>query len=198
MFDQIKNHINLKKLTNQHYAFLFDKYEGDEFVCLNCQTTGYNLDKDEIISIGAVIIKNNTILTSTKFERFILNNISPSIIEKNHIINSNESNTKPIETIIEEFLEFIGNRPIVGYYLDFDMKMINKYTEPIIGTSIPNTQFEVSSLYYDSMIKNAKKTTVDLKFNSIIKELNLPVIGDNNTLNDATMTAMIYLKLQKD
>lgn len=198
MFDQLKNHLHQKKLTNQEYSYLFDTYEGDELVCFNCQTTGYNLDKDEIISIGAVVIKNNKILTSTKFERFVENNATTSVLENSHIREFNESTTKPIKNVIEDFLAFVANRPIVGYYLDFDMNMVNRYVKELIGTTLPNKQIEVSSLYYDIMLKNANKTNVDLKFNSIMEELHLPLIGANNALNDATMAAMIYLKLKED
>ena len=42
-----------------------------------------------------------------------------------------------------------GGRPLVGYYLEFDMGMLNKYVRPLIGAPLPNRRIEVSSLYYD-------------------------------------------------
>ncbi|MGK0255909.1 MAG: DNA polymerase-3 subunit epsilon, partial [Arcobacteraceae bacterium] len=55
MIRKIKNHFNKKKLTNEKYSYLFDKYDGDENVCFDCETTGLNPKKNEIISIGAII-----------------------------------------------------------------------------------------------------------------------------------------------
>lgn len=70
MFETIKQYFNKKNLKDDKYSYLFDKYNGDEYVCFDCETTGLNPKNDEIISIGAIIIKGNTILHSKKFERF--------------------------------------------------------------------------------------------------------------------------------
>ena len=37
-----------------------------------------------------------------------------------------------IEDVVLEFIDFIGNRTLVGYFLDFDIRMINKYLKPKI------------------------------------------------------------------
>ena len=71
MFNQIKNYFNKKNLKDEKYSFLFDKPHEDEFVCFDCETTGLDPKVDDIISIGAVIIKNNTIVSSKKFVRFV-------------------------------------------------------------------------------------------------------------------------------
>ncbi|XPV53207.1 MAG: hypothetical protein ACNI3H_13480 [Halarcobacter ebronensis] len=49
---------------------------------------------------------------------------------------------------ILKLLEFIGARPIVGYYIKFDIAMISKYTKKYIGIKFPNESIEVSSMYY--------------------------------------------------
>jgi DNA polymerase-3 subunit epsilon len=71
MFESIKQYFNKKNLTDPDYEYLFDEYAGDELVCFDCETTGLEPKVDDIISIGAVIIKDNKILSSKKFERFV-------------------------------------------------------------------------------------------------------------------------------
>ena len=61
MFRNISNYFNKKNLKDKKYSFLFDKTIQNEYVCFDCETTGLNPKIDDIISIGAVIIKNNTI-----------------------------------------------------------------------------------------------------------------------------------------
>jgi len=34
--------------------------------------------------------------------------------------------------VLPELLHFIGGRPIVGYYVDFDVTMLDKYVLPYI------------------------------------------------------------------
>ncbi|MCF6206441.1 MAG: 3'-5' exonuclease, partial [Sulfurovum sp.] len=64
------------------------------------------------------------------------------------------------------------------------------------GITLPNKQEEVSAIYYDKKIGAIPQGNVDLRFDSIIRELGLPHLQAHDALNDAVMTAMIYLKLQ--
>ena len=198
MFSKVKEYFNKKNLTDLKYSYLFDNYEGDEYVCFDCETTGLNPKKDEIISIGAIIIKNNKILHSKKFERFAKTEqpLTPESIKIHHIRECDIENALNINDVIEEFLEFVGNRPLVGYYLEFDCAMVNKYIKPKIGITLPNKQYEVSSIYFDQMIKKNPGANIDLRFDVMMNQLSLPRLGKHDAINDVIMTAMMFLKLQ--
>ena len=160
MFQTIKQHFNKKRLTDPKYEYLFDKYEGDELVCFDCETTGLNPKKDDIISIGAVRIKGDKIDLRNKFERFVKPKSADMIEEAIKIHQIREVDLQyagDIDDVIEEFIDFIGNRPLVGYYLEFDCAMINRYIKPKLGITLPNKRTEVSELYYDKMIKKLCK-----------------------------------------
>jgi len=198
MFNQIKNYFNKKNLKDEKYSYLFDKACDDEFVCFDCETTGLNPKKDDIISIGAVIIKNNTILSSKKFVRFVKPKTKLQIeaIKIHHIREMDLEEAEDIENVIEEFLNFIGNRKLVGYYLEFDISMINKYLKPKLGITLPNKAYEVSAIYYDWRIEKIPQSNIDLRFDTIMSDLNIPSFGKHDAYNDALMTAMIFLKLK--
>ncbi len=198
MFETIKQYLNKKNLKDTKYKYLFDEYEGDEYVCFDCETTGLNVKEDEIISIGAIIIKGNKILHSKKFERFAKTTtpLSSESIKIHHIRECDITNALDIDVVIEEFLEFIGNRPLVGYFLEFDCAMINKYIKPKIGITLPNEKIEVSALYYDKMIKKYPQGNIDLRFDVIMNKLSLPRLGKHDAINDVIMTSMIFLKLK--
>ncbi len=199
MFQKISRYFNRKNLTDAKYDYLFDKYEGDELVCFDCETTGLNPKVDDIITIGAVKIKDKKILTSTAFERMVRpkKELSAESIKIHRIRDCDLENSEDINDVIEEFIEFVGNRPLVGYYLEFDVAMINKYLKPKIGITLPNEQIEVSALYYDKKIALIPQGNIDLRFDTILKDLKLPALSAHNALNDAIMTAMMYIKLKK-
>jgi DNA polymerase-3 subunit epsilon len=198
MFENIKNYFNKKNLKDNKYLYLFDEYDGDEFICFDCETTGLDTKNDEIISIGAVIIKNNKILSSQKFEKLIkpTKDISKESIIIHKIRECDLQNAQDIDDVIDEFLQFIGNRPLVGYYLEFDMAMVNRYIKPKLGINLPNKQIEVSALYYDKKFKTTPQGNIDLRFDSILKDLNLPILKKHDAINDAIMTAMMFVKLK--
>ena len=198
MFRNIKNYFNKRNLKDKKYLFLFDEPNNEEYVCFDCETTGLDPKKDDIISIGAVIIKNNTIVASKKFVKFIKpkTKLQVEAIKVHHIRECDLQDAEDINKVIKEFLEFIGSRTLVGYFLEFDIAMINKYLKPILGIKLPNKALEVSAIYYDYKIERIPQGNIDLRFNTIMNELKIPNLGKHDAYNDAIMTSMIFLKLK--
>ncbi|RXJ99775.1 DNA polymerase III subunit epsilon [Arcobacter sp. CECT 8989] len=198
MFNKLKNYFNRKNLKDEKFSYLFERPIDEEFVCFDCETTGLNPLEDDIISIGAVIIKNNTIVSSKKFVRFVKpeTKLQVDAIKVHHIRECDLLEAGNIDTVIEEFLEFIGSRKLVGYYLEFDIAMINKYLKPKLGIKLPNKAYEVSAIYHDWKIEAIPQSNIDLRFDTILKELKIPPLGKHDAYNDAIMTAMMFLKLK--
>lgn len=199
MFQKFYNRWQRNRLKDENFSFLFDEASDDEVIVFDTETTGLNPKIDEIISIGAVKVRRNQVLLSKKFHIFIKHSsqISEESIKVHKIRECDLENGEDIEIAIEKFLKFIGNRPLVGYYLEFDTAMVNRYIKPKLGIKLPNRQIEVSALYYDKKIGKIPQGNVDLRFDSIVKDLNIPILGKHDALNDAVMTAMIYLKLKR-
>ncbi|MFT7005300.1 MAG: DNA polymerase-3 subunit epsilon, partial [Sulfurimonas sp.] len=191
---------NHSKLKDKEFDFLFEEDTSGEYVVFDTETTGLDTKKDELLSIGAVKIKDNKILTSQTFEVFIKTSgdISSKSIEIHRIRPIDLKNAESIETALYSFLRFIGSRPLIGYYLEFDINMINKYIKPMLGVTIPNKKIEVSEIYFDKTISLIPQGNIDLRFDTILKNCNVPDMGAHNAVNDAIMTAMIYLKLTKE
>ena len=99
-----------------------DKIINDlEFCVIDLETTGGNAQKDRIIEIGMVKIKNREI-TSTK--SFLVNpNIPiPEFIQKlTNIKQADVADAPVIEDIIEEVVEYIGEDIIVAHNISFDV-----------------------------------------------------------------------------
>jgi len=195
--EDLKTKANRARLKVKEFEFLFEEDKSGEYVVFDTETTGLNPKKDEILSIGAVKIKDNKIITSQTFEVFIKNSgkISSKSIEIHRIRPIDLQNAKSTDEAIREFLHFIGSRPLVGYYLEFDVAMINKYIKPIFGITLPNKMIEVSEIYFDKTISLIPQGNIDLRFDTILKKCDVPDMGAHNAVNDAIMTAMIFLKL---
>lgn len=198
MFDKFFKNWNRKKLKNKNYDFLFDEPIADEYVSLDCETTGLNPKKDEILSIGAVLIKGNKILMRKTFNIFLkpTKNINAESIKIHQIRAIDLENALAPEEAIYQLLDFIGSRPIVGYYIKFDVTIISKYTKKYIGIKLPNETIEVSTMYYRTRKRTSDYEFIDLKFDTILKNLNIPALGKHDALNDAIMTSMMFLKLK--
>lgn len=186
-------------IGDQSYRFLFRRPPPGEAVSIDCETTGLNAAKDGIITIAAVRIKGDRIVTSEAFEVAVRpdERISPDSMKIHQLREADVEQEKPIRKVLRDFLYFIGSRPLAGYYLEFDIKMLDKHILPFIQIGLPNRRIEVSKLYYERKYGNAPPgTPIDLRFTSILADLGLPNLGQHDALNGALMTAMMYVILR--
>lgn len=198
MFRSLRNKWNRRNLTDERFSFLFDEPHADEIVVFDCETTGLDPKQDNIVSIGAVKIKNDKILLDESIHIYIdqEKEIDHKSITIHRIRNCDLQGAIPVQEAMEKFLYYIGNRPLAGYYLEFDVAMINKYIREMFGITLPNLQKEVSAIYYEKKIQAIPQGNIDLRFDTILKALSLPRLGAHDALNDAVMTALMYLKLK--
>ena len=112
-----------------------------------------------------------------------------------------EENTK-VQEAMKQLMRFIGARPLVGYYLEFDVAMLNRAIWPILGLGLPQPKIEVSALYYDHKFRQLPpyqqqaSADIDLRFSTLMNDLDLPWRDAHDALNDAVMTAMAFIKLR--
>jgi DNA polymerase-3 subunit epsilon len=186
-------------LNDQSYAFLFARSKSDEFVSLDCETTGFNPAVDDVISVAAIPITGNRIGTSQAFRAVI----KPEAVLEGSSIKVHQLRKKDVEQgrhmrhVMPELLRFIGNRPLVGYWIAFDASMLNKHVFRLLNIHLPNQQIDVSDLYYDRKYGNAPPgTAVDLRFAAILADLRLPSLPAHDAFNDAVMAAQAFLLLR--
>ena len=187
-----------KRLNNPEYDVLYQEH-ADEIVSIDCETTSLDVKEAEIISIGAVKIRGNTILTSESFYVIVKPEgmLQAANVTVHGLRPKDLSNGIPVQDAIRQLLAFVGGRPLLGYYLEYDVAMINKFLQPMLGIKLPQKQIEVSSLYARQEAKyNYYDNYVDLRMASIIKKLQIPDLPRHDALNDAINVAVMYLTLQ--
>ncbi|MEJ5284616.1 MAG: single-stranded-DNA-specific exonuclease RecJ [Brevinematales bacterium] len=169
-------------------------YHNEEIVFLDVETTGLNPFKDEIIEIGALIVKNGIVID--KFEALIkpeqpiskeienLTNISNELLQKEG---------KPRDAVMTEFLNFIGERKLVGHNLiEFDLKFIETYLKkkglPPLKNPLEDT-LKMSRI----MLKNCK----DHKLNTVANFLGIYVDTTklHRSIADSELCAEVYRRL---
>ena len=198
MWDGLKRAWYRRRLLRPEYARLFEPAPPDEWVSVDCETTGLDRRHDEILSIGAVLIKGTRIITSERLELFIrpAGQVKAESIRIHHLRSMDVAYGLEPRQAIQKFLDFVGSRPLVGYYLEFDVAMLDRLVRPFLGIPLPQSKMEVSGLYYDYKYSQNAGSNVDLSFHSIMQDLRLPERTEHDAFNDALMAAMMFVKLR--
>lgn len=202
MLTQLKRTWYRSRLRDPAYACLFDPPPPGEWVSIDCETTGLDRKNDHIIKVGAVRLEGQRVLTSQKLEVLVKPDASRSpmgadSVRIHQLLESDlaEHGQDPLD-VARQVLAFIGSRPLVGYFLEFDVAMINRLVQPLIGIPLPNEQIEVSALYYDLKYQQNPDAHIDLRLTTLMTDLELPQRAAHNPVNDATMAALAFIKLK--
>lgn len=201
-YDRLKRWWMLYHLGDQRYRFIYDDPPPDEWVSVDCETTGLVVGKDEIISIGAVRIKGDRVMTSERLELLVKpsKGVSADSVRVHRLRELDVANGLDPDEAIRQFLTFVGGRPLVGYYLEFDVAMLNRVMWPIFGVFLPQPKIEVSKMYYGYKDRqrpaHERGGEIDLRFDTLMTELGLPRRDAHDAVNDAVMAALAFIKLR--
>ena len=103
----------------------------DDYVLVDIETTGLSPIYDDIIEIGAIKVENNKMVD--EYSQLIkIDRILPQkITELTGITDNMLATGKMPKTVLEEFINFVGNNVIIGHNVNFDLGFLklNKSTE---------------------------------------------------------------------
>lgn len=191
-------------LADPRFAFLYDAEPAGEWVALDCETTGLDTTKDEIVSIGAVRIEGNRLLTSRRLELLVRpdkRRLSADSVRVHRLREQDVAAGIAPADAMRALLDFIGSRPLVGYYLEFDVAMLNREIWPLLGVRLPQRKIEVSALYHDWKSRQLRpheraSAQIDLRFATMMEQLGLPQFEAHDAINDAVMAGLAFLRLR--
>ena len=193
----------LRRLRDPGYAFLFEPPPPREWVALDCETTGLDRRRDEIVAVAAVRIVDTRILSSQRLQLLVRPRGEPGQSARVHRLRGSDlAAGLPLREAVERLLRFVGSRPLVGYYLEFDVAMIERELRPWLGIGLPQERVEVSALYHDHKLRQLPEwarqgqVRIDLSLQAMMRDLDLPLREAHDPFNDAEMAAMAFLKLR--
>lgn len=97
------------------------------YVAFDIETTGLEVETEEIIEIGALKVIDGKIVD--RFMEFVKpqKEISQKITEITGITNDMVANARPIQEVIKDFVVFCADHVLVGHNIQFDYKFCKRY-----------------------------------------------------------------------
>ncbi|RTZ14796.1 3'-5' exonuclease [Vibrio aquaticus] len=187
------------KLKGSPYRPLFAEVKKGEYVSLDCETTSLDPKRAELVTIAATKIIDNRIITSKPFEVRLRapQSLDSGSVKIHHIRHQDLVDGIDEKQALLQLLEFIGNRPLVGYHIRYDKKILDLACQKQLGFPLPNPLIEVSQIYHDKLEQHLPNAYFDLSLDAICKHLDLPLQNKHDALQDAIAAALIFVRLTK-
>ncbi len=195
---RIKDVWKVRQLKSS-WMYLFNRYQGEELVSLDIETTSLDVAKAQILSIAAVVIRGNRVMSSNKLSVTLASpNELPKASVKIHKLRRMDLNEGlPLEEALKKMLKFVGNRPIVGYNIAYDLAVLDRHLRPLYEFGLPNSCVDVMDLYRNkARLSGGAEYQINLSFEAIAKTLDVPILGRHTALGDAITTAIMYVRLK--
>lgn len=187
-------------INDREFRFLFRRQDTDEAISIDCETTGFDPWVDDIVSVAAIPIRGKRILTSEAYRAVIRPDaeLRTESIKVHQMRRQDVEGGRQMSDVLPELLRFIGNRPLVGYWIDFDVRMLNKHVLKMLNVRLPNDQIDVCTLYHERKYGNAPPgTQLDLRYAAIMEDLKLPPLVGHDPFNDALGAAEMFVILRE-
>lgn len=177
---------NLKDRINK-YNYI--DYPARDYTVIDTETTGLSAQRDQIVEISAVKIRDKHIVD--RFTSLVNPQIAiPKKATDIHgITDQMVANQPTIDKVLPAFLDFIDGEILVGHNITYDLRMINSYLAENINHQLVDTM----------LVSRKKLPQLDNhKLITIIKHYNLGDNQDHRSMSDCLYTYQVYEALKED
>lgn len=188
------------KASQYHQAHIARKYRKNvgattklsKVVSLDIETTGVDISKDRVISIGALKYSDSSQQLKS-FYRIIKSDcdIPDKVSQLTGLTNEMLINDGvDIRDALAELRKFIGDRLVVGYNLSFDYNFLSKEYEEIGQKIFMNNLKDLMPI-----VKKRDKFLDNYKLATVLEKYNIENSQPHNALSDARATLELLKKL---
>lgn len=164
----------------------------DDYVLVDIETTGLSPIYDDIIEIGAIKVENNKMVD--EYSQLIkIDRILPQkITELTGITDSMLATGKMPKTVLEEFVNFVGNNVIIGHNVNFDLGFLCNKCKKYLDYNLNNDY--IDTLY---LARKLVPNSINHKLGTLAKLFNISYEGAHRGLKDVEITYEVYNKLRE-
>jgi len=187
--------IRLGKLNRLANSDLDSNWRDIDYCAIDLETTGLNLKRDEIISIGAIQIHQARIKTEENYYREVRPIQMPSPLSiVIHGIRAIDLETAPrIKDVLPDFVERMRGRVLIAHAAWVENAFLKRHLD---GADLNILKRLIDTA---SLARTGKHVVNDIdrepSLELLAHKLNLPVYSPHHALGDALTTAIVFLAL---
>lgn len=168
------------------------KYVPD-YVVFDLETTGVSVQRDEIIEISALKVKDGAV---TETFSTLVNPGRPipgAASAVNHITDEMVADAPDIAAALPQFLAFAGDCVLVGHNIQsFDLHFLNRALEKLYGRTLPNDYIDTLYMARRCLPQLSRHRLVDLALH-----FGISAEGAHRALSDCLMNQKCFEEMAK-
>ena len=166
------------------------------FVALDLETTGLDVKKDEILSIGLVELRNNRIDLATA--RHYLVTPSGAIPEASAVIHQitddRAAEGRPLAEVMADVLPQLAGRVLIAHHARIERLFLKAACERLYGAGFLIPVADTEALVRQWLDRQQRHYKAgDLRLNALRQRYALPRYGAHNALSDALAAAELFV-----
>jgi DNA polymerase-3 subunit epsilon len=117
-------------------------------VVIDLETSGLDMRRDQVLSIGAVVIEQGAIDLGQQFECTLHRHdhqVSASVLIHGLAPSAIAAGIAPAEALLG-FMEFLGDSPLLAFHAGFDQRMLGRALKQTLGYRLRHPFFDAAEL----------------------------------------------------
>ncbi|MDR5866639.1 exonuclease domain-containing protein [Halomonas koreensis] len=195
----------LRRVVDRHrhahgrYGWLFRPYTGEEMVAIAVQASGPDPRHAEPLAIAAVRLRGDRVLTSESLELRLARpeTLAGDAVRHHGLRGIDLDEGLAMDEALGRLLEFVGNRPLVGWRLDRDLALLNRMLRRHLGFALPNAGIDLAQRYQRRQRHQHPHFMSSPRFDEVAERLGVPLMGRQSALGKAVTTALMQLRMAR-
>ena len=178
----------LQALTEKSPPPTRNRHRRSRYVTVDVETTGLDMHRDRLLSIGAVSVDRGRIDLGGCFEIVLRQDESSTTdnILVHRIGGQRQLGGVDRSAALLQFLEYVGHAPLVAYRAEFDRTVLDRTLREVLGTQTMSRWIDLAELLPALYPGNENKTMDDW-----LRAMNITMIERHDALADALATAQM-------
>ena len=165
-------------------------HEEQRYVVVDVETSGLNMKKDRLISIGAVALVAGRLDFNDAFQVVLRQeqvSTHANILIHGISGSAQSAGVDPVEGLLA-FLQYVGKSPLVAYHAFFDQSMIGKATREYLGMELAQPWIDLAWVLPDFF---SFRGDANVALDDWLHHFGIENILRHNAVSDAYATAKL-------
>ena len=166
-----------------------------DFLAIDLETTGLDVRRDEIVSVGLVVCHGGDIDLKTAQHRVI--HVDKAMQENNVVIHGITDDVvmrgEPLQQVLADILKILAGKVMLAHHASIEWGFINKACQQYLGGEFVVPVIDTQKIAARSLERrNQPYQMRDLRLYNLRQQYNLPAYTAHNALSDALATAELF------